>query len=443
VLASSRCALVQVGQHEQSAELTERALHAIEQSLHPLCSLLDGRARFDFAHAPNQPLFLALFRHMIACGRRGLPRTALELGRLLLSLSPHEDPMRALLHLDTYALLARDPQALEWLVQLPTQLRAHSLPLWPSYAFSLALARRRLAERLMHAERRLDESEEAAARHAAAVAEAEAAASAQLRRALLLFPALVPSLLEHLAAKGQPPIPVPETLLRAWAAMHGARASEHALSPTLGKLVRLYAVKSAAVWGQPGARAWLVAEVESLLEALRALPPTAVAHAMPAAAAEHMGVHMGVHMGLIAARLGHLKGSPPPPPPPPLAVTWATLTREQRTLAMQWREAQLAVSCEYSASSARETELITVDVVDFEPQPPAALPDEHLAFQRDGAAAGRWVRDQPAARALRPEGRLVVPRDEWVTLRPGTHPFLQFWYSMLPWTVAPHPPRRG
>ena len=424
---------LQVGQHEQSAELTERALHAIEQTLHPLCSLLDGRARLDFAHAPNQPLFLALFRHMIACGRRGLPRTALEIGRLLLSLSPHEDPMRALLHLDTYALLVRDPQAIEWLVQLPTQLRMHSLPLWPSYAFSLALARRRLAERLMHAERRLDESEEAAARHAAAVAEAEAAASAQLRRALLLFPAVVPSLLEHLAAKGQPPMPLPETLLRAWAALHGARASEHALSPTLGKLVRLYVVKSAAVWGQPGVRAWLVAEVECLLEAMRALPPTAAAHATPAAAAEPMG--------MLAARLGHLKGSPPPPP---LAITWATLTREQRTLAMQWREAQLAVSCEYCASSAREKELITVDMVDFEPQPPAALPDEHLAFaQRDGAAAGRWVRIPPAARALRPEGRLVIPRDEWVTLRPDTHPFLQFWYSMLPWTVAPHPPRRG
>ena len=104
---------------------------------------------------------------MISVGRRGCPRTALELGRLLLSLDPENDPMRALLHIDFYALKADEAAAigveddcLRWLLQLPTaQLRCHSLPLFPNYAFSLALARKRLHNRLLEQsnERRLDE----------------------------------------------------------------------------------------------------------------------------------------------------------------------------------------------------------------------------------------------------------------------------------------------
>ena len=45
---------------------------------------------------------------MVGCGRRGCPRTALEIGRLLLSLDPTSDPMHTLLHMDAYALKAAD-----------------------------------------------------------------------------------------------------------------------------------------------------------------------------------------------------------------------------------------------------------------------------------------------------------------------------------------------
>ena len=38
-------------------------------------------------------------------------------------------------------------------------------------------------------------------------------------------------------------------------------------------------------------------------------------------------------------------------------------------------------------------------------------------------------------------GRLVVPREEWMELDTrNTHPLLLFFYSLLPWAVAP---RRG
>ena len=83
----------------------------------------------------------------------------------------------------------------------------------------------------------------------------------------------------------------------------------------------------------------------------------------------------------------------------------------------------------------------TADAADFCAAPPEALPAEHLEAAMGEGAAGRWVR---VARrpGLRPEGRLVVPREEWVTLEAGTHPLLQFWLSLLPWAVPPPRARR-
>ena len=75
------------------------------------------------------------------CARRGCPRTALELCRLLASLDPAADPLHALLHLDYLALRASEPAVV---LTLPAALPAHSLPLYPSFAFSTALALRAL-----------------------------------------------------------------------------------------------------------------------------------------------------------------------------------------------------------------------------------------------------------------------------------------------------------
>ena len=133
------------GQLEAASEHAERALYACEQAIHPMCRLLDGTARLSYGLPTNRPLFISLHKHMISAGRRGYPRTALEVGRLLLSLDLAHDPMHVLLHLDFYAARSSRAQGRRRrrrrrrrrgrrrrlrtvLLQLPTtQLPAHSL----------------------------------------------------------------------------------------------------------------------------------------------------------------------------------------------------------------------------------------------------------------------------------------------------------------------------
>ena len=107
---------------------------------------------------------------MVALGHRGCPRTALEVGRLLLSLNPGTDPLHVLLHLDYYALKAaaatpgpgqggedHGELPLEWLLATSKlQLPGHALGLYPNFAFARALAADRRRERLAHRDRRLE-----------------------------------------------------------------------------------------------------------------------------------------------------------------------------------------------------------------------------------------------------------------------------------------------
>jgi len=389
------------GQLELAAELTERALWCCEQALHPMCSLLDGSVRLQYSKPTNQPFFIALFRHMIGCGRRGCPRTALEVGRLLLSLDPAADPMHTLLHLDFYSLRAADDDVytLDWLLQLPQQLPTHSLALYPNIAFSLALARRKLHERCMHRERRMDQPVDQTAE-----IDAAAAATSQLRRALLLFPSGLPLLLCKMATAGQPPLPPPAELLAEWAAVHGQSADQDGCGATLRKLFTLYAEKCVSLWSARNAREWLLAEATQLASLLKGLPS-------PPAAGEMQ-------------------------PPVP-----AALPSEARHLLRLWQDCKLVSACEYPvASSGRFDEYSSADVADFSPNPPDALPADQLEAAAGQGAAGRWVRHAP--RQLRPEGRLVVPRKEWLVLDPATHPLKQFFLALLPWAVAPRHARR-
>lgn len=342
------------GQLELSAEFVERALHACERALHPLCTLLDGSARLRWSEPNNRPFFVALHRHMINVGRKGCPRTALELGRLLLSLDPDADPLHALLHLDAYAL--RSGEA-EWLLRLPRQLPTHSLALYPNTAFSSALALRALG-------RVNDGSADLA--------------TGQLRRALLLFPAALPMLLR----KAAPESPRALLAIDEWTSAIGA---DDASGRTLGKLLRLYVAKTVDQWADASTTAWLVDEAIALAACLRAADAPSCA---------------------LRDDLAHV------------------------------------AAAEYGEASRAIDEFALADPDDFEPTPPAALPEDLLPQPGDAAAAGgRW---RPV-RAPRPAGRLVVPREEWVVLERATGAaatFVTFWRSLLPWTVAPARARR-
>ena len=407
--------LAMIGQHELAAEHSERALYAMEQALHPMCKLLEGNARVRFAEPRNQPFFRALHRHMISAGRRGCHRTALELGRLLLSLDPLADPMHALLHLDHHALRAADDaeEATRWLLALPAALPDHSLPLYPNFAFSLALARRRLFERHQRRDRRLDESADEQAAAATAEAHAEGEARAQLRRALLLFPAALPLLVAAAGDAASEALARSPALLATWASVHGEAASEARCGATLRKLLSLYVRKSASLWAVRGTCTWLIDEAAVITDALE----VATRDASRAADGD----------------IGEGRGD-----------------AERLAIVRLWHDARAAREDQYPAETAKYDEFGSADPADFSSAPPDPLPAEQLeqAFREIAAAGGggggrgggggaNADDDGGWAARIRPEGRLVVPRHEWVELDPATHPLKQFFLSLLPWTVAP------
>jgi len=228
-------------QHELASELVERALFGCETALHPLCKPWLGTARLSWEEPANRPFLKALSRHMHSVARRGCPRTALELGRLLLSLSPERDPLHACLHLDHFALRAAAavPADAMWVLRLTRCYPAHGLPLYPNYALSAAAALRVLGR-------------------------AEAAAT-QLRRALLLFPAVLPLLAREAMAE----FPRAARVAAAWEEEMGAAARLSAVGATLRTLLELYAARHAALWREQAEREWLLGEANALLDALR------------------------------------------------------------------------------------------------------------------------------------------------------------------------------
>ena len=130
----------QQGDHSVSGELIERALFSFGRSLHSKFQgkLAQGRARMDFRRPENREFWLASWRYINNLGMRGLWRTALEWGKLLLALDPKQDRYRVALIMDQLALRARQPQTLVDLIESRFFLRR-----WDSYAnilFSHGLA---------------------------------------------------------------------------------------------------------------------------------------------------------------------------------------------------------------------------------------------------------------------------------------------------------------
>lgn len=68
-----------------------------------------GNCRLDYNAFENRAFFLSLFRHSTNVAARGCWRTAFEFNKLLLSLSPDEDPLSVILSIDFYAYVLRPP----------------------------------------------------------------------------------------------------------------------------------------------------------------------------------------------------------------------------------------------------------------------------------------------------------------------------------------------
>lgn len=127
-----------------SGELLERALFAFGRAVHSTFAhnLSQGKARLDFRRPENREFWLAVWRYIATLGVRATWRTAFEWAKLLISLSPEDDPYCMRLLIDQLALRGREPQALVDLVECDLLERAWKIP--PNLAFSVALAHDRL-----------------------------------------------------------------------------------------------------------------------------------------------------------------------------------------------------------------------------------------------------------------------------------------------------------
>jgi hypothetical protein len=95
--------------HATSGDLLERALFSFGRAAHSTFAknLAEGKARLDFRRAENREFWLASWRYMQNLTMRATWRTVFEWAKLLISLSPDEDPYGLWLVLDQYALRSR------------------------------------------------------------------------------------------------------------------------------------------------------------------------------------------------------------------------------------------------------------------------------------------------------------------------------------------------
>jgi hypothetical protein len=129
-----------------SGEFLERALFTFGRAVHSTFanSLSQGKARLDFRRPENREFWLAVSRYISTLGIRATWRTACEWGKLLISLSPEDDPYCMRLLIDQLALRGREPQTLVDLVECDHLQRIWKIP--PNLAYSVALAHDRLRQ---------------------------------------------------------------------------------------------------------------------------------------------------------------------------------------------------------------------------------------------------------------------------------------------------------
>lgn len=121
-------------QGDYAGAMLERALFALESAWHPQFKslMLNGKARLPVAQGKNALFFRTTYQKMRLLIRRGCPRTALEWGKMILSLDP-EDPCGILFQMDYCALRSRqyesifEPPKRAFLNEKTTRAANHSL----------------------------------------------------------------------------------------------------------------------------------------------------------------------------------------------------------------------------------------------------------------------------------------------------------------------------
>ncbi|CAL4138361.1 unnamed protein product, partial [Meganyctiphanes norvegica] len=232
-----------------AAQLLERALYVLETAAHPLFNMTTGTCRLNYKQQENRSFFIALFRHILNVGRQGCYRTALELCKLLLSLSPDEDPLAVALMIDFYALKA---QQYAWLVQFYHHYESSkNLSMLPNFAFSIPLALFHLSIGSDSATPRDKREENKAAvmmKDLGSPAELRSQADAMLQEALIMFPGLLMPLLDKCSVQPDPLVAT-DTYL--------GPPAQNQQSKGLSQIVNLYVGRCFHTWKEADVMSWL------------------------------------------------------------------------------------------------------------------------------------------------------------------------------------------
>ncbi|KAJ6644186.1 Transcription factor 25 [Pseudolycoriella hygida] len=217
--------------HAMASGLIEHAILAYELGFNTMFNLTTAECRLDYRRQENRGFFIVLFKHTQYLEARACARTALEVGKLILSFDPLNDPLAMILVLDYYAIRAK--QYL-WLIQLYQEWEnVKKLAQLPNMAYSYALC--------LFYESNDDTS----------------LADNAIQYALMMFPGVLKPLLDELSVQVD------------------SRVNTHSYfnanvytsqSAALQQLTSLYACRSKTVWRDAAILPWLERNVNIVLD---------------------------------------------------------------------------------------------------------------------------------------------------------------------------------
>ncbi|CCH44124.1 hypothetical protein BN7_3682 [Wickerhamomyces ciferrii] len=131
--------LIRQGDKSNSNGLVERALFAFDRGFKQNFDLCNGLTRLPFNYYLNRQFYLAIFRYIEVLVKKGTLFTAFTYAKLLLSLSPADDPFGTRYFIDFYAIISGENKFLIDFVDSPL-VKTYSQWYTPGLAYSAALA---------------------------------------------------------------------------------------------------------------------------------------------------------------------------------------------------------------------------------------------------------------------------------------------------------------
>jgi len=235
--------LLHTGEFKQAADLVERAVHVYELGYHSKFDPLSGSARLLLDREESKEYLGALRRHAQCLGRRGCARTALEVCKFALSLTPETDPMCIMSFIGYYALRSKE---YDWLLEFEREFLEYPIPAkwFPNIMFNAALALR-----LSTTGGKKKPETESKSKGEFTSTSKSPDPSNRLQRAIRIYPQAVTALVDAIDNKILKTDPRWE-FAREW-------QSKRVSSPFVEKLILIFASRSSALWRSPPTLAWL------------------------------------------------------------------------------------------------------------------------------------------------------------------------------------------